>query len=68
MNIHTNPNWISDDVQALIDPPNILLINAETKEEKESNIIKVKMRWKTASAASEMYEMKMAMFNNAQPE
>ena len=65
--IHSNPNWLSAETQARIDPPPIPLTKAETEEEIERNIIKVKMRRNLSSDTSETYELKMDTFDNGQP-
>ena len=68
MKIAQSHNCLSTDVQALIEPPPIPLIKVDLEEERASNIIKVKMRRNPALAASETYELKMATFENGQPE
>ena len=46
MEITNNPNWLSSDIQARIDPPTTPLIKVEVEEEKASNSIKAKIRKK----------------------
>ena len=43
MKLHTKPSWLSADVQVRIKSPPILLIKAEEKEDKVSNLTKVNM-------------------------
>ena len=62
----SNQKWLSADVQERNDLLLIQLIKVEEEEEKSSNIIKVKMRRNPASAASETYELNMAMFKHGQ--
>ena len=61
-------NWCSADVQALIEPPPIPIINVEEGEYKASNTIKINMRKNPESAVAETYKLKMATFKNIQPE
>ena len=68
MKLVSNSNCLSANVQEFIDTSPIPMIKAEDEEEKSSNIIKIKMRRNPASDVSETYELKIAMFNNDQPE
>ena len=63
-----NPNWISVDIQANIDPPQILLIRVVTEKVKYFDIIKIKMLCDPASATSKTYEIKVPTFENGKPE
>ena len=63
-----NPNWLSADVQAHIEPPPIPLNRAAADTVKECDIIKIKMRRDPASATSDMYKLKIEMFENGKPE
>ena len=67
-NIRSNLNWISDDVQASIDTPTTPMTTVEEEENKARNIIKNKVCRNPVSAASENYKLKMATFDNGQPE
>ena len=60
MKISTNPNWLSAEVQARIDPPPIPLSRAVTEKAKKYDIIKIKMRRDHALATSKTYELKIA--------
>ena len=44
MKVHTNPNWLSTDVQASIDPPSIQKIKLMKDDLEECNIINIRMR------------------------
>ena len=68
MNFHTNPNWISADVQAHIGYLPIILIKAVIEDMKGCNIIKINICWNLALSASEAYELKVATFKNGKPE
>ena len=52
MKIHTNPVWLSTEVQACIEPPSIPLIEAVTEDVNECGILKIKIRRNTAAADS----------------
>ena len=68
MKIHPNPNWLSADVQARIEPPSFPLIKAELEEEKLSDIIKIKIHREPASSTSETYKLKISTFEKGKPE
>ena len=67
MNNQINPNWLSTDVQARIDPPPIPFANMEETEECHTNTIKVNMKRNPESATSETHKRKMKIFENVQP-
>ena len=59
-----NPNWLSADFQACIEPSPILLKRASPGTVKEFDIIKINMRRDPAFATSDTYELKIAKFKN----
>ena len=59
------PVWLSAEVQAWIEPPQITLDKKETKLVNEYDIIKIKMRWNPYDVASETYELKIVTFEHA---
>ena len=64
MKISQNSNWVSADLQARIDPPNILLVDVEPEYQLASKIIKVEMWRKLATATSEKYNINMYTFKD----
>ena len=52
MKLKVNPNWLSVNVQAIVDPPYVILEIPEDLEELACDIIKVKMRRNPSSAGS----------------
>ena len=64
----SNPNYISAYFQAHIYPQSIPLIMAVTKNDKECEIINIKMRRDPASATSKTYNLKFPTFENVKPE
>ena len=62
------PVWLSAEVQARIKQPLIPLINKETENVSECDIIKINMHWDLSNANSETYELKIATFENGQRE
>ena len=63
-----SPAWLSAEVQARIKPPLITLINKDTQEANDHDIIKIKMRQKPSDAASETYKLKIVTFKHYLPE
>ena len=61
-----NIGWLSDDMQAHIEPPPIPLIKVEVHDDRTAHIIKVKMRRNPSSEASETYNVIMNMFDVGQ--
>ena len=68
MTIAQHANWISMDVQSLIEPPSIMLIKVKLEEERASIIIYVIM-WKNPGLSmSYTYNINISMFEDVQPE
>ena len=65
---HINPNWLSADVQAHIDPPPIPFTKKEDMDEHQTNIIKVKRQHNPLSATLKTYELQTNILENGQPE
>ena len=63
-----NVRWFSSDMQARIEPPPIPLIKLEVDDDRTAHIIKFNMRRNPSSAASEIYNVNMNMFDDGQPE
>ena len=64
-NVSTNKNWLLVNIQTHMEPPSITLIKNELEvNNSESDCIKVKLCRNPASAASDMYEYKVALFEN----
>ena len=63
-----NAGWISADILTHINPQPIPLIKVELDDYCTTHIIKVKMLRNPSSAASEMYNVNMNMFDDGQPE
>ena len=55
-------------MQAHIDPPTNIITKIGYIEERQTKIIKFKMRLNPASAMSETYKLKMNISDNSQPE
>ena len=55
-------------MQARIEPPPIPLIKLEVDDDCTAHIIKFNMRRNPSSAASEIYNVNMNMFDDGQPE
>ena len=68
MNPCVNPNWISSNFQARIEPPPIPFENSKEEIEHKSHIVKVSMRHNPTSLGSEIYKFKMTIFENDQTE
>ena len=74
MKFQTNPNWMSSGIQAQIKTLQITFIKSSAEEERASNIIKVRIRLNPESETSETsemsetYSLKIAIFENCQPE
>ena len=63
-----SPVWIRAEVQARIEPLLIMLIKKETGDVSECDITNIKMRRSLSDADSETYKLKIALFENGQPE
>ena len=63
-----NLNWISADVQAYIYLPPISFVKNYDTEERQTNIIKVKIQRNPESTKSGTYEVHMKMFENGKLE
>ena len=63
-----SPVWISAEVQARIKTLPIPLIKKEADYVRECDIIKIKKRQDPFDANSETYDIKIATFENSQPE
>ena len=68
MKIHTNPAWISANVQELLEPSLILLTKSAAEDIKECDIFKIKMCRNPELADSDTYEINIATFENGKPE
>ena len=67
--ISNKENWLSGEIIACVEPPPIPLIKAEQAGvKKESDYNKVKPRRNPASSTSKTYEVKLALFENREPE
>ena len=67
-NVSHNKIWNQGAVQMLVEPPPIPLIsgNNDTKLNKYS--VKIKLHKDPTSENSDLYEFKMALFDNGEPE
>ena len=63
-----NNNRLNADVQAIIEPPPIPLLEVKTGNTEETHIIKINMRQEPASATYNTYEFKVQTFENAKLE
>ena len=68
MKINQISNCLSTDLKSHIEPPMITIIKVGLEEERVSNIIKVNNRRNLDSDTYDTYKLKMAMFENYQPE
>ena len=67
MKLRVEPNWLSAEVQARIEPPPTPIASPKEFKERACNTIKVKRRRNPTSAGSETYEFKMTIFENGKP-
>ena len=51
-----------------MEPPPISLIKSKNDEESDKDSVKIKLRRDPASAKSDLYEFKLALFDNGKPE
>ena len=64
---HKN-KWNSVTVQVHVEPPLIQLIKSKNDEKLNEYSVKIKLRRYTRSENSELYEFKMTLFDNSEPE
>ena len=51
-----------------VEPPSTLLIKVKHCDKSDKDFVKLKLRRYMTSAKSDLYELKMALFNNVEPE
>ena len=51
-----------------MDPPLIPLIKSENYEKSDKYCVKIKLLWDTTSQKLDLHELKMALFDNGEPE
>ena len=65
---NSNIIWLSAKLQERINPPPITSINKATNDVIECDIINIEMRRNLSAPDSETYKLKIATFENVQPE
>ena len=66
--MNTSGPCLSFEIQAQIEPSLMPLIKPKLVEQKETNIIRVKIRRNPSQAASETYKVNISNFKDNQPE
>ena len=68
-NTSIKKNWLSEEIIACVEPPNIPLIEEEPVViKKDSNYVKVKLCRNLVSSTSETYKAKLSLIDNSDPE
>ena len=67
-NIFHRKKWIAAAVEQHVDPPPTPLIKIKNNDKLEKNFVKLKLRRDLTSAKSNLYELKMSLFNNVYTE
>ena len=67
-NVSNNKNWDLGTVQVHVDTSPTLLIKSKNNEKLDKDCVKIKLCRYPTSAKSDLYELKMALFDNGEPE
>ena len=63
-NVSHNKTWKTGEVQVQVDPPPIPMIKSKHDDKSYNDFVKLKLRSDPTSEKSELYEFKMALFDN----
>ena len=61
-------NWNQGAVHVHVEPPLITLIKRKNNEKSDEDCLKIKLRRDPTSKKSDLYEFKMTLFDNGDPE
>ena len=66
-NVFHKKKWNSGTVQVHVDPHPVPLIKINNNDKSDKYFVKIKLHRDPASEKSELYEFKIAMFDNGKP-
>ena len=67
-NVFNKKKWSAGVVQLHVDPPPTPLIKIKHDDKSDKNFVNIKLRMDKTSKKSDLYELKMALFENDKPE